>query len=224
MIRTLFTRPWIFELGARFYAWFTAQHIWRESCAGLVAHFPAPRANRALLVLDLGCGPGVTAIEMAKRRPTARIIGLDLAPRMLDEAQRYTRAADLDGRIDYVLADATHLPFAGDALDVITGHSFLYLVRERESVLAEAYRVLRAGGHYASMEPHGGGVQWRKVLATYWRELRMMTAITLWRPFSHLHGQISAQKFADLLTGAGFKNFSSELVLHGLGIIGDGEK
>src|SRR5437870_3966284 len=96
MFRTLFSRPWIFELGASFYAWFTAQDTWRESCARLVAHFPAPRAGAgtrpapAVLVLDLGCGPGVTAIEMARARPDAHIIGLDLAPRMLDNARHYT--------------------------------------------------------------------------------------------------------------------------------------
>src|SRR4051812_11777912 len=43
MFRTLLSRPWIFELGASFYAWFTAQHTWRESCARLVAHFPEAR-------------------------------------------------------------------------------------------------------------------------------------------------------------------------------------
>src|SRR5712692_764452 len=144
MLRTFLTRPWIFELGAHFYAWFTAQDTWRESCARLVAHFPPARApDRQLLVLDLGCGPGVTAIEMAQRRPDARIIGLDLAPRMLREAQRCTAAAGLSSAIDYVLADATALPFATDALDMICGHSFLYLVGDRRGVLAEAYRALR---------------------------------------------------------------------------------
>src|SRR5207237_6386825 len=144
--RSFVTRPWLFELGAKFYAWFTAQHVWRESCARLVAHFPPAPAARPLLVLDLGCGPGVTAIEMAARRPDARIIGLDLAPRMLAEARRYTRDAGMTRQIDYVLADATRLPFGAGAVDMITGHSFLYLVRERRQVLAEAYRALRAAG------------------------------------------------------------------------------
>lgn len=224
MLRTLFTRPWIFELGARFYAWFTAQPVWRESCARLAGHFPPAPAGRRLLVLDLGCGPGVSVIEMAARRPDACLVGLDLSPRMLSEARRHTRTAGLAGRIDYVLADAMHLPFAGGAVDMVTGHSFLYLVRERRRVLAEAARVLRPGGHYASMEPHGGGVHWHAALRAYRRELRMVTAIALWRPFSRLHGQLTARHFSELLAGAGLNHFSSELVLHGLGIIGDGEK
>lgn len=224
-MRTLFSRPWIFELGASFYAWFTAQDTWRESCARLVAHFPSARApDRPLLVLDLGCGPGVTAIEMARRRPDARIIGLDLAPRMLREARRFTADAGMTRAIDYVLADATQLPFASDVVDMVTGHSFLYLVGNRKAVLAESYRVLRFGGHYTSMEPNGDGANWRAMVADHWRELRMMTATLLWRPFSHLHGQIDARTFRALLTTAGFQNFSAETTLHGLGIIGDGEK
>ena len=261
MFRTLFTRPWIFELGASFYAWFTAQDTWRESCARLVAHFPPARdgsgasfghageagneaahptsaehrsvdgvdegsspAPTALLVLDLGCGPGVTAIEMARERPDAHIIGLDLAPRMLDNARHYTAKTEVAAQIEYVLADATHLPFATDAFDVITGHSFLYLVGNRKGVLAEAYRVVRQGGRYASMEPHGGGADWGAVLRDYGRKLRMMTAIVLWRPFSMLHGQLRADNFRRLLEEAGFHNFRSETVLNGLGIIGEGQK
>ena len=231
MFRTLFSRPWIFELGASFYAWFTAQDTWRESCARLVAHFPAARdgagadpAPVTLLVLDLGCGPGVTAIEMARERPDAHIIGLDLAPRMLANARRYTAKTEVGAQIDYVLADATHLPFATDAFDVITGHSFLYLVGNRKGVLAEAFRVVRRGGRYASMEPHGGGADWRAVLRDYGRKLRMMTAIVLWRPFSMLHGQLRADNFRRLLEEAGFHHFRSETVLNGLGIIGEGEK
>ena len=225
MFRTLLSRPWIFEIGATFYAWFTAQDTWRASCAQLVAHFPSVRpAGKQLLVLDLGCGPGVTAIELARRRPDSRIIGLDLAPRMLAEAGKFTTRAGLQHEIDYVQADATCLPFAENAFDVITGHSFLYLVGNRQAVLAEAYRVLRAGGRYASMEPHNGGTDWRAVIAEYGRQARMMTAIILWRPFSRLHGQLNPATFCALLEAAGFQQFTHELTLHGLGIIGDGVK
>ena len=47
---------WLFNLGADVYGWFTAQPVWRASCAELAAQVPAGAGVR---VADLGCGPGV---------------------------------------------------------------------------------------------------------------------------------------------------------------------
>src|SRR5258708_7192144 len=145
--------PWIFELGAPIYNWFNAQSVWRESCARLASYFPPKTQGARVRVIDLGCGPGNTAIEMARVRSDAFIVGLDLATKMLELAHRETGRAHLTKNISYVLADATALPFPGDRFDVTTGHSFLYLVGDREGVLREAYRVLRRGGQWVSMEP-----------------------------------------------------------------------
>src|SRR2546423_1265092 len=111
----LLDHPWLFEFGAPIYNWFNAQEIWRGSCAHLVAHFPpvdepaqkGVASARAFRVLDLGCGPGNSAIEMARVCPNAHIVGLDLASKMLDIARRETQRARLTQNISYVLADAT---------------------------------------------------------------------------------------------------------------------
>src|SRR4051812_49694529 len=73
----------IFDLAAPIYDWFTAQPLWWSSCARLARDVP-PDAR----VLDLGVGPGVSAIVLARVRPDARVIGLDLAAGMLVLAQR----------------------------------------------------------------------------------------------------------------------------------------
>ncbi len=214
--------PWLFELGAPIYNWFNAQNVWRASCARLTAHFPrtenAPRAR----VLDLGCGPGNTAIEMARVRPDVFIVGLDLAPTMLRLAQNETRRARLTQNIAYVLADATALPFAENTFDVTTGHSFLYLVGDRAGVLRQAYRVLRRGGRWVSMEPRDGKTSnW---IAKHWTNVRFMVSVLLWRPYSKMHGRLDEQKFPETLARAGFQNNGTELAIEGLGIIGFGEK
>src|SRR5512140_2681008 len=138
-------RAWLFDVGAAFYAWVTANRFWRESCAELAGFFPEPVGHLPMRVLDLGCGPGVTAITLAETRPDVHYIGVDLAPRMINLAQRQTRRQPGPLPISYVVADATALPFAGDAFDATTGHAFLYLVPYRSGVLDEAYRVLRCG-------------------------------------------------------------------------------
>lgn len=217
--------PWLFELGAPIYNWFNAQGVWRESCARLAAHFPpadGAAGPRTVRVLDLGCGPGNSAIEMARARPDAFLVGLDLAPTMLGLAQQETRRAHLTQTISYVLADATKLPFAQGTFDVTTGHSFLYLVSDRAGVLREAYRVLRRGGRWVSMEPRDGKTSnW---LAKHWKNVRFIVSVLLWRPYSKMHGRLDEYKFPETLERAGFKNTGTELAIEGLGIIGYGEK
>lgn len=218
----LFDFPWLFELGAPIYNWFNSQGVWRESCAHLTAYFPKSSSARPLRVLDLGCGPGNTAIEMARVRPDARIVGLDLAPKMLEVAEAETRRAKLSQGISYVLADATALPFAENTFDVTTGHSFLYLVSDRAGVLREAYRVLRRGGRWVSMEPRDGKTSnWLK---HNWKNVRFLVSVSLWRPYSKLHGRLDEQRFPETLARAGFKNNGTDLAIEGLGIIGYGEK
>ena len=63
---------WLFNLGADLYGWFTAQSAWRASCARMVAHLPADAGR----IADLGCGPGVSAIEIARRRQDGLVVGL----------------------------------------------------------------------------------------------------------------------------------------------------
>ena len=131
--------------------------------------------------------------------------------------------------VEVEVAPPTRLPVGDAAADLAVIDDTGGLVgtmpaEDRVATLRETFRVLRAGGRYASMEPHGGGADWRGVLRDYGREVRMMLAIILWRPFSRLHGQLSAQRFAQLLGEAGFTEFRSEAVLHGLGIIGAAEK
>lgn len=215
-------RPWLFDLGALFYGIMTAQATWRSSCARLVRYLPQPVNGKLPCILDLGCGPGVSTIILA-RGSQARLIGLDLAPRMLSEAERYTKAAPLNDRIDYVRADAMQLPFSAGSLDAVTGHSFLYMVPNRRHVVSEAFRVLRRGGVMASMEPFGGKVNWFALLRR-WREVRYVISVALWRPYSWLHGQLTIGEFCEILQGAGLSETKTEMVQDGFGIIGSGVK
>ncbi len=216
-------RPWLFELGARIYSYFTQNGIWYESCAHLTEFFPAPRGN-LLRVLELGCGPGVTAIQIVKTREDARVIGLDLAPRMLNEARGQIAHANLDlTQVPLVRADAQALPFANESFDVVSGHSFLYLVRNRERVLREAARVLRVGGRYVSMEPREGNVP-SGVYLRMWRNFRYAMSVIPWRPYSGAHGRLTDARFRELFARAGLEARESQAVLEGLGIIGVAEK
>ncbi len=211
----------LFHWGAWGYGLSTDQPTWKASCAELVRHFP-PTAEPPR-VLDLGCGPGVSALEVARRLPEAQVIGLDITAAMLRQAQRYAARDGLAGRIPWIQADAARLPFASSSLDVVTGHSFLYLVGDRQGVLAEAYRVLRPGGRIVLMEPSSRRLA-PGLLRRAFGEFRFVVSAILWHIYSRLHGPFTPTRLAGALRQAGFVHILAEETLAGLGLIGRGEK
>jgi SAM-dependent methyltransferase len=69
-------------------------------------------------VLDLGTGTGKAARLVAQRFPQAEVQGVDLAPAMVAEARRLL-PPELEGRVGFDVADASALPFADRAFDLI---------------------------------------------------------------------------------------------------------
>jgi ubiquinone/menaquinone biosynthesis C-methylase UbiE len=211
---------WLFNLGADVYGWFTAQAAWRASCTKLAA--PLADLHHACIA-DLGCGPGVSTFELARQLPTARLIGLDLAPRMLHEARRRRRAADVSRvPITWLQADAARLAVKTASLDACTGHSFLYLVADRRAVLAEIRRVLKPGGRLVLMEPNDRPVSIAQALSLS-RDPRHLVSVSLWRPFSRLHGRFTLTSLTATLERAGFINCQAEETLAGLGLLASAE-
>ena len=211
----------IFDLGSRFYAWFTAQAAWRLSCAQVASRLPVDGRVRAL---DLGCGPGVSTFELARARPGSLIVGLDRSAQMLEQARRRLASAGLASqKVHWLQADGAHLPVASGSVDAVTGHSFLYLVADRPLVLAECLRVLCPGGRFITMEPSDQGASWRSVLAVS-RDPRFLISVALWRPFSRLHGRFSRASLRATLERAGFVNCTAEATLGGLGVLAWADK
>ena len=68
-----------------------------------------------LQILDLGAGTAQIPIELARRALYTHITAVDAAASMLALARANIAAANLTDRIDLILADAKHLPFADNA-------------------------------------------------------------------------------------------------------------
>jgi ubiquinone/menaquinone biosynthesis C-methylase UbiE len=209
---------WIFDLGSPIYEWFTSQPQWWQSCARLADGLPL-----GARILDLGCGPGNSSLAIARARPDVRVVGLDLAPRMLTRARRRLAQARLHGRVALLLASALEIPLAAASTDAVVGHSFLYLVPRRAEVLCEALRVLRPGGTVAFMEPNAAPARLGAVLAQG-HDVRFLVSVALWRPFSALHGRFTPRTLAETLCAAGLEDVTVEPELGGLGIVGRGRK
>jgi predicted TPR repeat methyltransferase len=92
-------------------------------------------------VLELGCGTGSTALELADR--VDRYIGSDVSPQMIAIAQA-KQTADTPAHLKFVVSDAARLPSGPH--DVILALNLLHLVPDLEEVLRRIYDALPSGG------------------------------------------------------------------------------
>ncbi len=98
--------------------------------------------------LDLACGTGDIAFAVAARG--ARVVGLDVTPRMLELARRKPQAAG--GNTRFVAGDMMALPFPDASFDVVTTGYGIRNVPILEPAVAEIRRVLRPGGSFLSLD------------------------------------------------------------------------
>ena len=101
-------------------------------------------------VLDVGCGTGVAARAIARRRGFAgSTTGVDHSPALIEVAHRLAAAEGLDDRTTFDVADGQALPYVDESFDVVIAHTTLSHVTAPSVALREARRVLRPGGSLA---------------------------------------------------------------------------
>jgi SAM-dependent methyltransferase len=100
-------------------------------------------------VLDLGTGTGKAAFAIARRFPEADVLGADLAPDMIREAQRLT-PPELARRVRFEVADASQLPLADESFDLVSLANMI-------PFFDELARIVQAGGHVLLSFSGGAG-------------------------------------------------------------------
>ena len=107
------------------------------------------RVQSATRALDLGTGTGKAARVIARRFPEATVAGVDLSPRMVEEARRLL-PADLADRVRFQVADASALPFADASFDLVVLMNMI-------PFFPELARVLEPGGAAVFASSSGAG-------------------------------------------------------------------
>jgi ubiquinone/menaquinone biosynthesis C-methylase UbiE len=130
----------------------------RTRRAAVLAAISAELAG-ARAVLDLGCGNGAYAGELAARAAAAQVVGADLSPAMLRQARRR-----LGVHVSLLRADAAVLPFRHGSFDLVFMSHVLLLVPDIEGCVAEVARSLAAGGRLVATV---GSNHWRDMVGNF---------------------------------------------------------
>jgi ubiquinone/menaquinone biosynthesis C-methylase UbiE len=99
------------------------------------------------VAIDVGCGCGATAIELAKRvGSTGHVLGVDISAPMLTRAREL---APPGAKLDFALADATTYPFETGRANLLFSRFGVMFFAEPALSFANMRRALRPGGRLA---------------------------------------------------------------------------
>ena len=103
-------------------------------------------------VLDLGCGAGLDSLIAARRvGSSGRVTGVDFSEAMLGRARSAAEQTDF-ANVEFILADAEHLPLPDASIDVALINGIFNLNPAREDIFRELARVVRPGGQVFAAE------------------------------------------------------------------------
>ncbi len=109
---------------------------------GIISNFFLSLELSGPMVLDVGCGSGRIAMELAGRN--AIVFGTDISERMIRYAKR---TADTSASpVRYTRGSATSLPYRNSTFDVVVSASVVEWIDQDQQAILEMARVLKPGG------------------------------------------------------------------------------
>jgi ubiquinone/menaquinone biosynthesis C-methylase UbiE len=148
-------------------------------------------------VLDLGCGTGWATLEIAARlEGSGWVIGLDLSPAMIQQAQ--AKLADFPHEnVEFVLGSAGALSYENCFDYVISTNAFHHFA-DKQAVFARVYDALKCGGSF--------------VIQDFCRDFFLMRLVDLLGKIgerAHV-GTTTSRELRALLAAAGFAGVQVE--------------
>jgi ubiquinone/menaquinone biosynthesis C-methylase UbiE len=139
-----------------------------------------------MVCVDLGCGGGRLALELA--RLGATVVGVDVSDAMIERMESQAKKEGLSG-VKGIVSPIEHLSLPAESVDLVISNYALHhlLDADKAKVVRAAYGWLRPGGHLVNsdmMLGRGATAQDRQVIASkikvmakkgipgYWRILK----------------------------------------------------
>lgn len=120
----------------------------------------ASQACDGMRVLEVGCGNGITALEIA-RRHSVRITAIDFAEDMIAAAKKLAQGQQLKGSVEFSVGDVRQMSGIGEKFDLVYTERVLINLPDwpaQRQALADITALVAPGGAYAMCENSQDGL------------------------------------------------------------------
>src|SRR5690606_25011182 len=199
--------------------------LWKDD---LIVRLNPPKSAASFRLIDVAGGTADIALRAAAAGGSGfSAVVCDISPEMLAVGKRKIAEAGQAERIGTVLGNAEALPFADRTFDAYTIAFGIRNVTHIDRALAEAYRVLKPGGHFLCLEFSHVDVPLLDKLYDFhsFEVIPRLGALAAGaaEPYRYLVESIrnfpNQQAFAKLVEGAGFANVQVRNLTGGIAAI-----
>jgi ubiquinone/menaquinone biosynthesis C-methylase UbiE len=163
-------------------------------------------------ILDLGTGPGLLPVEIARRSPRIRIDGIDLTPRLIRMAELRAAKAGVSDRVRFEVGNASRLRWPDNTFDMVISTGMLHTVKDPEGVLGECRRVLKPGGRAWIFDPArvSSHIDTRKWKASFTLKERILYGLFLVYARINPGRVYSREQVISMIRAGGFRTYFVE--------------
>ena len=98
-------------------------------------------------VLDLGCGTGFAAREIAKRvNFKGSIVGIDISAQLIEHATKLADEEGISGRVEFRVGDSRSLNLEKNSFDAVIAHTLISHLPDPDMLIDEMTRLAKPGG------------------------------------------------------------------------------
>jgi ubiquinone/menaquinone biosynthesis C-methylase UbiE len=132
-------------------------HRWRTA-ANSASHL-LPWLEPGMSLLDIGCGPATITVDLAACVAPGRVVGIDLSPDVIGEAQQ--RVSDHGAtNVELLVGDFRQPGAVTSSFDVVHAHQVLQHLHDPVAALVTMSSLARRGGIVSVRDADYGGMTW----------------------------------------------------------------
>lgn len=104
--------------------------------------------NDENVILDVGCGGGVSVRILSKNPKIDKVFGIDYSEDMVKLSRKYNKNQIKSGIAEIIQADVKELPFKNDHFDIITAFDTVNFWLDNKKAISEIFRTLKPDGSF----------------------------------------------------------------------------